>query len=61
MRQHSLLTQGEVAKKLNVDQAAISHWESGTNAPLRKYRKKLAKIYGVTVDELETALGGETV
>lgn len=58
LRLHSLLKQEEVAKKLNVDQSAVSNWENGKTNPLRKYRKKLAKLYGVTEDALETAIGG---
>lgn len=46
------LTQSEVAKRLNVDQGAVSNWERGINLPTRKYREPLAELYGVTVDEL---------
>lgn len=46
------LRQVDVAKKMNVDQGAVSKWESGETRPSRKYHKKLAKLYGVTVDEL---------
>lgn len=46
------LRQVDVAKKMNVDQAAVSKWETGDTRPSRKYHKKLAKLYGVTVDEL---------
>ena len=46
------LRQVDVAKKLRVDQAAVSKWESGENTPLKKHREKLAKIYGCTMDEL---------
>lgn len=46
------LRQVDVAKKLDVDQAAVSYWESGKWKPARKYRKKLAKLYGTTVNEL---------
>lgn len=51
-REKAGLRQVDVAKKLNVDQTAISKWESGDNRISRKYHKKLAKLYGVTVDEL---------
>ena len=51
-REKAGLRQVDVAKKLNVDQTAISKWESGDNGISRKYQKKLAKLYGVTVDEL---------
>lgn len=46
------LTQMELAKKMNVDQSAVSRWESGDAKPLRKLHKKLAKVLGVTVDDL---------
>ena len=46
------LTQEQLAKKMGLDQGAISHWERGKNNPLRKYHKKLAKVLGVTVDDL---------
>lgn len=51
-RKSAGLTQVEVAKKVGVNQGAVSYWESGTNFPALKYRKKLAKLYGCTVDEL---------
>lgn len=46
------LRQVDVAKKLDVDQAAVSKWESGETKPLRKYQKKLAKLYKCTIEEL---------
>lgn len=51
-REKAGLRQIDVAKKLNVDQAAVSKWESGENRISRKYHKKLARLYGVTVDDL---------
>ena len=52
MRLKAGLTQVELAKKLNVDQAAVSRWENGETRPLRKIHKKLAKVLGCTVDDL---------
>ena len=46
------LTQVELAKKMHVDQAAVSRWESGETKPLKKSHKRLAKVLGCTVDEL---------
>jgi transcriptional regulator with XRE-family HTH domain len=46
------MTQEQLARKMNVDQAAVSRWESGDTKPLKKSRKKLAKVLGCTVDEL---------
>lgn len=36
------LTQAQLAKKLDVGQTAISHWECGRWVPLNKYKRKLA-------------------
>lgn len=58
LRESALLKQEEVAKKLKVDQSAVSNWERGTSKPLRKYRKKLSKLYGVTEEVLDAAIGG---
>ena len=52
MRVKANLRQEDVARKMNVDQAAVSKWENGVTKPSRKYHKKLARLYGVTVDEL---------
>lgn len=52
LRETKQLTQAEVAKKLDVNQSAVSHWERGSHNITQKYLKKLAAIYGVTVDEL---------
>lgn len=56
LRENASLKQEDVAKKLTVDQSAVSNWERGTARPLAKYRKKLAKLYGVTVSEIEEAI-----
>ena len=51
-RERAGLRQIDVAKKMNVDQAAVSKWENGENRISRKYHKRLARLYGVTVDDL---------
>ena len=51
-RERAGLRQADVAKKLDVDQTAVSNWELGKTKPLRKYHKKLAKLFGCTVEEL---------
>lgn len=51
-REKAGMTQSEVAKALGVNQSAVSFWESGRNQPRGKQMVKLAKLYGVTVDEL---------
>lgn len=61
LRMMAMLSQADVAKKLNVNQAAVSNWERGLNPPSRKYRRKLAKMYGVTEAQLmEARANGES-
>ena len=52
MRERVGLRQEDVGNRLNVDQTAVSNWERGKTKPLRKYRKQLAKMYGVSEEEL---------
>lgn len=59
LRERSGLTRAHVAKKLDVDLSCVTHWELGDWRPLRKYQKKLAKMYGVTVDELFESSDGQ--
>lgn len=59
LRERSGLTRAQVAKKLDVDLSCVTHWELGDWRPLRKYHKKLAKMYGVTVDELLESNDGQ--
>lgn len=59
LRERSGLTRAQVAKKLNVGLSCVTHWELGDWRPLRKYHKKLAKMYGVTVDELFESSDGQ--
>lgn len=54
LRQKAGLTQEQVAKIIEVDQAAVSNWEIGKYSPVRKYREKLAKLYGSTADEIRS-------
>ena len=46
------LTQAEVAKVMDVDQSAVSQWETGKTAPRAALLVKLAELYCCTVDEL---------
>ena len=46
------MTQTDLAKKMRVTQSAVSRWEIGDVSPLPKLHKRLAKVLGVTVDEL---------
>ena len=51
-RKKSGLSQSQLAKKLNVSQQSISQWENGTREPSIEMLKKLAEIFGCTIDEL---------
>lgn len=51
-RENTGLSICQVAKKLEVGYSAVWNWENGMNGILKKYQKKLAKLYGVSVDEL---------
>ena len=57
LRTRANMTQAQLAKKMNVDQSTVSLWETGKTFPMRKLRKKLAKVLGCTVGELVN--GGE--
>ena len=46
------ITQAELASRLNVTQAAVSHWEQGISMPTPKQIPVIAKILKVTVSEL---------
>ena len=52
LRLNAGLTQEAVAKRMNVTQVAVHRWETGNTRIARKHHKKLAKLYGVTVDDL---------
>lgn len=45
-------TQEELAKLLRVSQATVSAWELGTSMPRARDLSRIAKVCGVTVDEL---------
>ena len=51
-RKRANLTQAEVAARVEVDPATVSRWEKAKNPPLKKYRRKLAALYGCTEEEL---------
>lgn len=46
------MTQAELARQLQIDQTAISQWESGKSMPTADKLPELAKILGCTIDEL---------
>ena len=52
LREHQELSQGEVAKRLNLTQASYSRYERGTNEPNLDTLKRIAKFFDCTVDYL---------
>ena len=46
------LTQGDIAKKLGVDQSSVHLWESGKTKPRVDTLIKLAKLLKCTVNDL---------
>lgn len=54
LRLQAGLTQAQLAKKMNVDQSCVSLWESEKTRPAKKLHKKLAKVLGVPVEELNS-------
>ena len=46
------MTQEFVAESLNVSRQAVSKWENGTADPSTSNLLKLAKLYGITAEEL---------
>lgn len=52
LRRQKGLTQEELAEVLYVSRTAISKWESGRGYPNIDSLKVIAKVFGVTIDEL---------
>lgn len=51
-RKMNKLTQGELAKKLNYSDKAISKWERGENLPDLYILMMIADLYGITLNDL---------
>lgn len=58
LRKEKELSQEEVAEKLGFSRAAIAKWETGASTPDVYVIGKIARCFGVTVDEL--LYGGDT-
>lgn len=52
LRKRNNLTQGELAKKINFSDKAISRWEKGEVLPDLETLESVAKVYGVTLSYL---------
>ena len=52
LRKKAGLTQEELAEKLGISPQAVSKWENGTSDPSTSNLFALAKLYGISVEEL---------
>lgn len=46
------LTQTETARRLGVDQSAVSYWESGKKTPRVSMLVKISDLYCCSIDDL---------
>lgn len=56
LRTNANLSQSELGKMVNVSNKTISKWENGNAYPTSKTLSKLAKIFGVSIDEMFKAI-----
>lgn len=56
LRDRAGLSQMELADRLGVSRQAVSRWESGDTTPTMDKLKSLARIYGVSLDWLCSAI-----
>lgn len=61
LRKQNKLTQAELAERLNYSDKAISKWERGESIPDVEVLKKVAEMFGVTVDYLLTENAQESI
>ena len=52
LRQDKNLSMKQLAKELNITDAAISNWENEINEPKISYLKSIALFFGVSTDYL---------
>ena len=58
-RTDNKMTQEFVAESLGVSRQAVSKWEQGTSEPSTSNMIALAKLYGVTPEEVLSKVNGE--
>ncbi len=51
-RQELGMSQAELAKKVHVNQTAVSQWERGVVTPSLENAKRLSDAFSCTIDEL---------
>lgn len=52
IRLQSGLSQSDVARKIKLAQSRLSVFENGQFSPSQKQKRKLAKVFGLSVEEL---------
>lgn len=52
LRKRNRMTQAALASVLGVRQNTVAQWETGARTPSARRLLQIAKLYGVTVDEL---------
>ncbi len=56
LRERRLMTQGELADRLDVRYQTVSEWENGHSRPRVAKMRQLCEVLSVTPDELIAAL-----
>ena len=59
LRRRSGLSQEQMAEQLEVSRQAVSKWESGASDPSTSNLLALAKLYGVSAEDLLREAAGE--
>jgi len=53
-------TLAAIASRLGVTESAVSRWERGINTPTKRHQRALARVLGVTVEELLAPVAEKT-
>jgi transcriptional regulator with XRE-family HTH domain len=56
LRELAVLTQAELAEKVEVSATTISHWETGSKRPRASNIRKLAEALGVSPQDILVAI-----
>ena len=60
-RKHLLMTQADLAKKMNVSKSAVAKWENNGGIPDRDNLRKLSEVINVSVDDLHRIINSVDV